>query len=294
MKQIKQGSPSIDAVVVNYNAGGWLLRSIESVLASEQVDQLTVVDNASVDDSLQRLMASSCAERCRVIKNTSNRGFGAAVNQALADSQAEQVLVLNPDCELSEDALLMLSEALIANPTAAIAGPLVLNADGTEQRACRRRTPTPKRALITMLGLERFGLIGVNIRDPLPGRATPMDAVSGAALLVRGDFWRQLGGFDAGYFLHCEDLDLFERTRRADRQILFVPTAQVLHAKGVSQHGRRLSSERYKHRGMVRFYRRFFAPETPVALRWVWPTLVWLRFAVFAPIWWLAGQRRVA
>jgi GT2 family glycosyltransferase len=72
-----------------------------------------------------------------------------------------------------------------------------------------------------------------------------------------------VGGWDEGYFLHCEDLDLCQRFRDAGFDILFVPDALATHVQGTSSRGRPMRVEWHKHRGMWRFYRKFQAPGNP-------------------------------
>lgn len=274
----------ISAVIVNYNAGQWLARSVNALLDSSMPVQLLVVDNNSVDDSLDGISQPLKQGRLQLIRNPDNQGYGRACNQLLADTRAEYFLLLNPDCVLEKDTVEQLQQCLLDEPDAAIAGALVLDVDGGEQRACRRREPSPKRSIVTMLGLETwFPGAGVNMREPLPSSCTPVDAVSGALLLVRAACFRQLGGFDEAYFLHCEDLDLFRRVRDAGWQILFQPKARAQHAKGVSQQSAPLPSERHKHAGMVRYFRTYHAAGHPFVAR-VWPLLIWAHYGVMAPI----------
>lgn len=278
---------TVDVAIVNYNAGSWLRRCVDSIIDGESAARIIVVDNDSTDGSLQSLDDLHQPGRIELIENPTNRGFGAAVNQALTGTSADYLLVLNPDCDLQPDALSQLVVALDDRLQAGIAGPLVCDLDGTEQRACRRRTPTPRRSLITMLGLQRLGLAGVNITGPLPQEATEVDAVSGAAILIKRQCWEQLGGFDVQYFLHCEDLDLFLRAQHAGWKVLFVPKARVTHAKGVSQRSDPVQAEHYKHQSMLRYYRKFFADSTGAPLRWLWPGLIKLHLMTLMPVlWW--------
>ena len=277
--------PDISAIIVNFNSGEWLGRAVQALLASSTPVQLLVVDNDSQDGSLSGIEKPLAAGRLRLIRNAGNRGYASACNQILEHADADYYLLLNPDCEVHIDAIGTLRQSLLDHPEAAIVGALILNFDGSEQRACRRREPTPARSLITMLGLEAwFPGYGVNVRDAMPRTSVIVDAVSGALLLVRGSVFRQIGGFDEHYFLHCEDLDLFQRTRKAGWVVLFEPGARAYHAKGVSQKSAALASERHKHAGMVRYYRKHLAADSMSPLRWAWPLLIWAHFLVMAPV----------
>ena len=280
----------LDVAVVNFNSGAWLSRCLSSLLHQKVLLRITVVDNASSDTSLSD--AAAFTSQVTVIRNNRNIGFGAAVNQALADSKAPYVLVINPDCEVQAGALSHLIKALDDDLSVGIAGPLVINADGSEQRANRRRTPTARRSLVTALGLEALGLEGVNVRGQLPSEPTRLSAVSGAALMIRRDCWLGLAGYDTGYFLHCEDLDLFRRAQQQDWKIMLVPAARVVHGKGVSHSGHQLVAERHKLAGMLRYYAKFEAAKTPWWMRSLWPLAVRLRYCLRWPV--LALRQRAS
>ncbi len=282
--------PPVDVAIVNFNSGPWLGRCLDALFDSDVDISITVVDNASTDDSLA-LAQLTQRRHLSCIRNQTNLGFGTAVNQALARATGQTKLIINPDCELQPNALARLADALAVDPQVGIVAPLVVGEDGLEQRASRRRTPTPLRSLVTALGLERLGFTGVNIADSLPEGPVEAEAVSGAALLIRGACWVDLGGYDPAYFLHVEDLDLFRRARLAGWKILFVPDAVARHVKGVSHGSAVVVSERHKLQGMLRYYRKFDSATTPVLLRWLWPLAARLRFVLLLP-WWTLKQRR--
>ena len=91
-----------------------------------------------------------------------------------------------------------------------------------------------------------------------------------------------VGPLDDGYFMHCEDLDWCMRFRQKGRQILFVPTAKVVHFLGVCSKSRPIFVEWHKHKGMMRFYRKFFRHQYPGILMWLVGLGVWLRFGLIA------------
>ena len=179
--------------------------------------------------------------------------------------------------------------ALEDHPDAALAGPRVVGAEGSVLRGTLRRFPDPMRSLMTVTGLWRLErrhprFRGVEIGPDLPGTTVEAEAVSGACMLVRGDALRSLGGMDAAYGLHCEDLDLMFRLRQAGRPSLFVPSARVVHQQGVSSGSRPLWVHWQKHRGMQRFFRKFQAGAYPAPRRWLVIAGIWLRYAVTLPL----------
>jgi hypothetical protein len=181
-----------------------------------------------------------------------------------------------------------LQTALESAPDIGMVGGLLLNPDGTEQAGGRRAVPTPWRTFTRAFGFSR--LFPQHFQDydlhthPLPTEAIAVEAISGACMLMRRDVFEQLGGWDEKYFLHCEDLDICMRIRQAGWKILFVPAARVHHLKGSCSKSRPVFVEWHKHKGMMRFYRKFFRHQYPGTLMWLVSLGVWLRFGIIALI----------
>jgi GT2 family glycosyltransferase len=278
----------VSVVVVNFNAGDDLLCSVSAALAATVPVEVLVVDNASTDGSLERLAARFSGEpRLHVLRNETNLGFAEASNAGMAVARGGHLLLLNPDCSVEPDAIEKVRRALDETPGAGMAGCLIRNPDGTEQAGCRRLLPTPGRAFLRAFGLTRLGgserlrdfvLAG----DPLPDGPAEVEAISGAFMMVKRQTLAQVGLLDEGYFLHCEDLDWCQRYRSAGLGILFVPDAIAVHSKGRSSRDRPVRVLWHMHRGMVRFYRKFFRDRYPLPLYWLVVLGVWLRFAGLA------------
>ncbi len=277
-------------VIVNFNGGPLVDQAVETVLASATPVEVVVVDNASSDGSVAALEQRAEREtRLRILRNGANVGFARANNRALDEVSGDYVLLLNPDCIVRPETIGRMREVMEQHPEAAMAGCLLLNPDGTEQAGARRSVPTPWRALVRAFGLARwfpnhrrffddFVLAG----QPLPAGPSPVEAVSGAFMLVRRSDLERVGPLDEGYFLHCEDLDWCMRFRQQGRQILFVPGVAVVHHKGYCSRGRPIRVLWHMHRGMVRFYRKFFRHQYPAPLMWLVVAGVWLRFSALA------------
>ena len=251
-------------IVVAADSGADLGSCVEHALGSTAACEVIVSDNASGDGAVDALAARWGGDaRVRIVRNGSNLGFGAGCNRAAAQARGDVIVLLNPDCMLPADALARLRAALDADPGIGLVGASIVAADGQVERASRRRDPTLWRALMSLSGLARLearwpALAGVN----LPPRAdTPalesVDAVSGALMLLPRRVFDQLGGFDEGYFLHCEDLDLCRRVRDAGLRVACVNDVRVVHGKGTSSRRRPFLVARAKHRGMWRWFRKF-------------------------------------
>ena len=270
----------VTALIVNYNAGGLLARCVDSLVRAG-VDRVLVGDNASTDGSLATIAGVSAVT---IEAFDRNLGYGVAMNHLSRRVDSHYVLLCNPDVEVDRECVDRLMRALDADVTAMVAGARIVGADGNEQRATRRRRPGPWRSLVTALGLEKW-LAGVNDVSTCPRKPTPMFGVSGALLLFRTADWRELGGFDETYFLHCEDLDLFARIMDDHRRYaLFTPDAHALHAHGYSHRGVHRASSLHKYWGMRRYYATHEAPRIWPGMRWLWPTVLTIRFVAHWPI----------
>jgi len=239
-------------------------------------------------DKLDQLAVSQPRLTC--IHNEANIGFAYACNMGISFAdENDDVLFLNPDCVVKPEALEKMLACLQSNPQTAMVGPLLINADGTEQAGCRRSVPTPWRSFIRAFGLsklsERYPKLFSDVllhQQPLPEDIVEVEAISGSCMLVRRAAIRDIGMLDEGYFMHCEDLDWCMRFRRGKWKIMFVPDASVVHYKGVCSKRRPLFVEWHKHKGMMRFYRKFFRYQYPGILMWIVALGVWLRFGALA------------
>lgn len=281
----------VSAIIVNYNAGSVLINAVRSLLSSSSVVRIVIVDNASDDNSMRDIEKMADAEpRILCIRNNKNLGFAKACNMGIAaDGDSDYLLFSNPDCVFDRDALEKLVSCLKSSPDAGMAGPLVLNPDGTEQAGGRRSVPTPWRSFVRAFGLAKFSRHFSGIFSdfllhelPLPQCPVVIEAISGSCMLVKKEALLEVGYLDVGYFLHCEDLDWCVRFQQRDWKIMFVPDARVTHYKGVCSRNRTVFVEWHKHKGMIRFYKKFFQNRYPVPLLWIIESGVWLRFAMVA------------
>ncbi|MDR1276580.1 MAG: glycosyltransferase family 2 protein [Candidatus Accumulibacter sp.] len=278
---------SIAAIVVNYNAGALLRGCIESLLACPLDIETIVVDNASSDQSLGALPESP---RVRVIRNTDNMGFSAACNIGIkAATSASFFFFLNPDCRFEPEALTTLLSELEGGKYdhVGMAGGLLMNEDGSEQEGCRRTVPSPWLSFVRAFGLHRFSALFPKLfpdfhlhKQPLPDKTVEIEAISGACMLVKRAAIEDVGLWDEAYFLHCEDMDWCMRFRAKGWKIIFVPHARFSHALGACSRSRHVFVEWHKHKGMIRFYRKFFRADYPSLLMGLVILGVWLRFTL--------------
>ena len=282
---------SIDTIIVNYNAGETLQQCVNALLTSKQHTRVTVIDNASVDGSTQKLRnLYGDHQGIEFLFNGVNLGFAPAVNAVARRSNADWILVLNPDCTLEPDTLGSLKMALENDPRAGLAGPAVRDEKGRIQRATLRHFPTPWKSLMTASGLWRLGrwfpaFHGVEIDgSKLVDGAETCDAVSGACMLIRRTAFEAVGFLDENYKMHCEDLDLMYRLKLQGWHCLYVPQANSTHQQGLSSRSRPGWVHFQKHRGMARFFKKFQADSTFFPIRILVYTGIWLRFIISWPL----------
>jgi len=245
----------VSAVVVNHDAGNALLECVRS-LRADGVREITVVDNASSDGSSEALVRAD--HDVRLLRTGANLGYGAGANQGIAVSASELVLVANPDVAVHRGAVSALAAVLDADPTLAIAGPKILEPDGTRYPSARRFP-----SLVDAAGHAVLADLAPN--NPFTRRyrmgdldtagtaALGVDWVSGACFVARRRALEELGGFDEAYFMYAEDADLCWRARRAGWGVVYAPQAVVTHLQGVSTARRPFRMLVAHHRSVFRF-----------------------------------------
>ena len=282
---------SIDTIIVNYNAGDALQECVAALLGSSQHSNLTVVDNASEDGSAERLQnLYGHQQAIKFLFNPTNFGFAKAVNAVARRSAADWILILNPDCILQPSSLGRLKQALEGDPQAGLAGPMVQDENGRTQRGTLRRFPDPWNSLMTVSGLRRLGRwfpafqgVEIDTKTATTG-VIKSEAVTGACMLIRRNAFAEVGFMDEQYAMHCEDLDLMYRLKLKGWHCLFVSEATCVHHQGLSSRSRPTWVHFQKHRGMVRFFKKFQADSRGFPTRLLVYTGIWLRFLVRWPL----------
>ena len=269
----------IAVVIVNYNAVDVLMPCLASLHQQSWSGTLTVwvVDNASSDGSAARVAQEF--PFVQLIASQHNVGFSAGNNLALrqilaADEVPDAVLILNPDTWVPPEGLASLVAALEARPAAGVAGPKLVLGDGSLDVACRRSFPTAEVALYRMTGLsklfprsQRFGRYNLSYLDP--DQATEVDAVVGAAMLVRTHVIQEVGLFDEAFFMYGEDLDWCYRIKAYGWQIWYDPRTVIRHYKRVSSTRRAVPSIKAFYEAMRIFHRKHFEQQTWGPLNWL-------------------------
>lgn len=226
-------SARVDTVIVSYNSRRTLLSGVEPLTAMSDV-AVIVVDNASSDDSLAILDGLPV----RAIQSGRNGGFSFGCNLGMAAGHAPYVLFLNPDARLERTDLERLVSALDAEPDVAIVGPRLLDSNGVlipNLRRGQRVSTIWAQALFVHRVLRRARWANEIDRDAAAHEAvTYPEWVSGACIIARREMLERIGGFDEGFFLYGEDMDLCARVRAAGGRVRYEPAATARHQEGAS------------------------------------------------------------
>jgi GT2 family glycosyltransferase len=249
----------LSIVIPTYNASAWIAQCLDSIRANapRHPYEVIAVDDSSADDTVD-IIRSQFPE-VQVFSNSRNLGFSRTVNVGLRAAAGEQMFVLNNDTWIHPHALEALIDFLDATPDAGLVGPRVQNGDGTLQPQCRRLVPTPVGALLYFTRLSRRRYFVTSQDENV---THDVDALSGAAMLVRRAVVEQIGYFDEEFFLYGEDMDFCWRAKQAGWRVVYHPAAVITHFGGQGGTGkRRINATIEFHRAMWLFYRKHLAPK---------------------------------
>jgi len=259
----------VDVVVVCWNDREKIAAALDSVFALSEVQadpafaRVLVSDNGSSDGS-REFLRERYGQRVTILENGRNLGFGAACNRAFAATEAPYVYLLNPDAELREGALSAIVAFLEANPRCGIAGSRIYNLDGTIQESCGEFDTWAGAFLRSSawgeLPLFRRFANGARLRGWDYEGERRVDLVIGAAMAIRREVLRRIGGFDERFFLYHEEVDFAKRAAGVGWETWYVPSSAAVHegmgsARGLYNVERRKQRSRraywLKHHGPV-------------------------------------------
>ncbi len=285
--------PLIDAVVVTYQSASTIDDCLQRLRHAVGVAAIRIVDNASTDDTLAIVQRHALADaRVRFIANPDNPGFAVACNQGARDADSAWIAFVNPDCLVEPDTLSTL-HALAVPQGDVLLGADLVDEDGVRDGAARRRDPDFAAMLRRAVRIGRAAGSGASLGVVRDAQAPLqwVEAISGALMLMPRGLFERIGGFDEGYRLHAEDLDLCRRVREAGGRVAVANAVPVVHVRGVSSRSRPLFVEWHKHRGLWRYFRRFEAARHGIAMRAAVFAAIWLRFPAAALFAWVRARR---
>jgi len=248
-------SPRWAAVVVNYEAGRLLTTCVQSLLddTSAGAPEVVVVDNGSEDGSVDQLERSVAGVR---VITAENRGYASAANLGAEATTAPIVAVCNCDLRVERGTAAAVLARFDAEPDLGAVGPSVRNPDGTRYPSAR--------AIPRVRDAVGHGLVGIfkpdnrftrryRELDADPTRPRDVGFVSGAAIWLRRTALDEVGGWDDGYFMYVEDVDLCWRLRRSGWRVAYEPGGEVVHVQGASTRHHPYRMLVAHHRSLLRF-----------------------------------------
>ncbi len=229
----------LSVIIVNYNVRAYLEQCLRTVFeAMEQVSgDVYVVDNQSTDGSVE--MVREKFPKVKLIANTENVGFSRANNQAIKASEAEYVVLLNPDTVVGEDVFQKVIAFMDAHPRAGGLGVKMIDGTGRFLPESKRGLPTPAVAFFKIIGLTRLfpksRIFGRYHLGHLPEYGTAqIEILSGACMFLRKRTLDKVGLLDENFFMYGEDIDLSYRILLGGYENWYFPEARIIHYKGES------------------------------------------------------------
>ncbi len=269
---------AIAAIVVTYQSGSTIDACLSRLRQAQDVAEIRVIDNGSMDGTLDIVQRHASHDpRVRFVGNPDNPGFAAANNQGVADSHSPWLAFINPDLMVEPDTLAELrcrAEAL----GDCLLGVEQLDEHGHADEAVRRRDPD----FLLMLRSPGKGSKLAVAREPHQALQR-VPALSGALLMMPRALFERIGGWDAGYRLHAEDLDLCRRAREAGAVVAIANDLHVTHVRGVSSRSRPFFVEWHKHKGLWRYFQKFEARQRSLPVRVAVWGAIWAHALMLVP-----------
>ncbi len=261
----------LSVVIVNYNVKYFLELCLSSVyrsvrkLAGEYYPfcaEIWVVDNNSTDGSIDMVRAKF--PEVRIIANTQNKGFSFANNQAINQTEAEYILLLNPDTVVGENSFASMLHFMDEHPEAGGLGIKMIDGKGNFLPESKRGLPTPEVAFYKVSGLSAlfpktkiFGRYHLGFLSK--NKDHKIEVLSGAAMLLRKSALAVSGNLDEDFFMYGEDIDLSYRITKAGFKNYYYAGTSIIHYKGESTKKSSINYVFVFYKAMIIFARKHFA-----------------------------------
>ena len=223
-------NPLVSIIILSWNVRDLLRACLRSLPIGDSRIEIIVVDSASTDGA--PAMVQSEFPQVRLMASAENMGYTRGNNLGLRAARGRYLLILNPDTEISGDALAQMTAYMEAQPQVGVLGPQLLYPDGRIQ-STRRRFPTFLTALVESTWLQPYvgrGLLDhFYARDLRDDEIAEVDWVMGAAMFVRRQAYEQVGGLDEQFFMYSEELDWCRRMSAAGWKVVYFPPARIIH-----------------------------------------------------------------
>lgn len=247
----------VSAAVVMYGGDAKEIAAcLRSLVQYSAPGAVFLVDNASPDGALQKLVHEGIPSAVQMVELPKNRGFGGGHNAVLPLLDSEYHAVVNPDILLHSDVLGEMTEWMDAHPDVVITTPRLVFPDGSPQNIAKRRPallPLLARQL-RLKSLKKYEDHYLMLDEDLSG-PTDVEFCSGSFFVIRTEVFRRMGGFDEGYFMYVEDADITQKALQYGRAV-YLPEVSVAHAWHREAH-RKAKQFFWQLGSMLRYFRKW-------------------------------------
>lgn len=253
----------VSIVVISYNSKEFIAECLNSFLgrSSGLGSEIIVVDNGSQDASVEFVRENFPA--VNIVALPGNRGYAKAVNLGIDSAKGRYIFILNSDAVFFSGSLRGTIGFMDSVPEAGIAGPQLLNIDGTVQLSCRS-FPTYSAAFFNRYSLLTRLFPGSKFADKYLKTQWSHDAirqvdwVSGAAMLIKKECLKDIGGFDEDFFMYCEDVDICQRAKERGWKVYYYPDLKIAHSIGASTRKEQARAVIWHHQSIWFYYKKHF------------------------------------
>ncbi|MFH1061306.1 MAG: glycosyltransferase family 2 protein [Candidatus Omnitrophota bacterium] len=279
-----RNSKLLSIIIVNYNTGKFLLDCVKSIYSGHELSgfEIIIIDNASSDDSLIQLKKEY--PHILLVNNKENLGFGKAVNQGIKIANNKFILLLNPDTIISSGCFDKMIAFLRNNPKAGACGPAIYNSDKNLQMSCHHFP-----GLLDIV-FDKTHLNKIFSKNPLFGRyqmsywahdtLREVDWLTGACFMIRAELFRAVNGFDPGFFMFSEDIDLCLRIKQKGFKCFYLPQATIIHYQSGSSDVIKNKSPVIAWESLILFWQKHHNPFSLLCLKIILTWDAWLKIAI--------------
>ncbi|MEE1335549.1 glycosyltransferase family 2 protein [Methanobrevibacter sp.] len=261
----------LSVVIVNYQTFELTRNTINSILEYDYPFsyEIFVVDNASGDDSLNRL-EDYFKDKVKFIASKENNGFAAGNNQALRQADGRYQLLLNSDTVVWENTLEDIYDYMEKHEDVGACGCRVLLENGELDKACKRSFPNVKNSFFRLFHIPTKSKDdNYNLTDLADDEIYEIDCLTGAFMFIRKEALNQVGLLDETFFMYGEDIDLCYRIKHGGWKIVYYGKSKITHLKGASSKKQKSKLIYEFYRAMYIYYKKHHADESIFIVNWV-------------------------
>lgn len=263
----------LSIIIISYNSKQFIQRCINSILNSDShlILEIIVIDNASQDGSPDLVRQNF--PKVKLICNTGNLGYAKACNQGIKEAGGIYIFILNPDTELSGGSLGAMTRFMDEYPRCGILGPRLLDEHGKIEFSCRgffsySSAFFSRYSLLTKM-FPHSKYVEKYLKTGWPhDTVKEVDWVSGAAMMIRKDCLEEIGNFDEGFFMYCEDVDICKRAKDKGWRVVYYPHLELTHIIGGSIRRTSPLAISWHHQSIWHYYKKH------VAVNILWDALI--------------------